>query len=198
MPKSFIAIFSLLFLALIGSAQAQIIPHDAGIRYSEEISNVIVGTTGSCGCFALEGVAADANWKLGPLARMLHLSLAADAGVESTSNANGAGYGLTLTTFTAGPRFTLPAVRKTQVFAQALAGVAHGSNSNFPQGVGVVSQTANSYALDFGGGVDHQLNKRLSLRLLQLDFLRTAFPNNSNNWQNNLRISAGITLRIGR
>jgi hypothetical protein len=40
------------------------------------------------------------------------------------------------------------------------------------------------------------MNKRLSLRVLQLDYSRTSLPNNTTNWQNNLRIGAGITLRV--
>jgi len=29
-----------------------------------------------------------------------------------------------------------------------------------------------------------------------VDYLRTALPNNSNNWQNNLRVAAGLTLHF--
>jgi hypothetical protein len=192
MLKVCIALLSLLCLTLMTAAQAQLLPRDAGLRYGEQVSN---SPAGNCGCFTLQGVAADATWNLGHLSSALHLRLAADVGVEHTGNVNNAGYGLTLSSFAAGPRFTLP-IKKTPAFAQALFGVAHGSGSEFPQSGNLLSQSANSFALDLGVGADYPVNKRLSVRILQLDYLRTALPNNSNDWQNNLRVGAGLTLRF--
>lgn len=194
MQQMRITLFSLLCLALAAVAQAQFLPAEAGLRYSEEISN---SSGGSCGCFAMHGAAADAYWKIGLKKSALQLGLAADAGVENTTNVNNAGYGLTLSTLTAGPRFRLH-VKKAQPFAQVLMGLAHGSGSEFPQSGNVLIHSANSFALDVGAGADYQIAKRLSVRFLQLDYLRTALPNNSNNWQRNLRIGAGLTLRISR
>ena len=192
MPKVCIALVSLLCLALMTAARAQLLPRDAGLRYGEQFSNA---PAGSCGCFTLQGAAADAAWNLGPLSSALHLRLAADISVEHTGNVNNAGYGLTLSTFAAGPRFRLPG-KKAQPFAQALFGLAHGSGSEFPRSGNGLTTSANSFAFDLGAGADFPVNKRLSVRILQLDYLRTALPNNSNNWQNNLRISAGLTLRF--
>jgi len=192
MPKVCFALVSLLCLALVTAARAQLLPRDAGLRYSEQVSN---SPAGSCGCFTLQGGAADAAWNLGHLSSALHLRLAADVGVEHTGNVNNAGYGLTLSTFTAGPRFNLPG-NKVKPFAQALFGLAHGSGSEFPHSGNILTTSANSFALDLGAGADIPVNKRLSVRILQLDYLRTALPNNSNNWQNNLRVGAGLTLRF--
>jgi len=189
MQKFRFTLAALLFFPMAAAALAQGIPSSVGLRFSEQISNSLQSSSG----FAMQGAAADANWKL-PLSGVFHLGLAADAAVENTGNVNSAGYGLTLTTFTAGPRLTLPG-KKTQPFAQALFGLAHGSGSNFPSGNQLVN-SANSFALDAGVGVDHSLTKQLSLRLLQVDYLRTALPNNSNQFQSNLRISAGLTLRL--
>jgi len=85
---------------------------------------------------------------------------------------------------------------KVKSFAQALFGLAHGSGSEFPHSGNVLTTSANSFVLDLGTGADIPVNKRLSVRILQLDYLRTALPNNSNDWQNNLRIGAGLTLRF--
>ncbi|MGB7547842.1 MAG: hypothetical protein WBM14_08830 [Terracidiphilus sp.] len=52
------------------------------------------------------------------------------------------------------------------------------------------------FDLDLGGGVDYHFGTRLSLRLLQLDWLRTSLPNNANNWRNNLRVGAGIVFNL--
>lgn len=194
MQKVCITLVAFLCLVLASAAQTQVIPKTAGFRYSEQVSNA---SAGSCGCFALQGVAGDLYWDIKQFAgnHGVDLGLATDLGVEHTGNENNAGYGLTLTTFTAGPRFALLPARKLQPFAQALFGLAHGSGSRFPQGNSLES-SANSFALGFGAGADYSLNKRISVRILQLDYLRTALPNNSNDWQNSLRIGAGLTLHF--
>jgi len=58
--------------------------------------------------------------------------------------------------------------------------------------------SANSFALNLGAGADYSLNKSISVRILQLDYLHTELPNNTSNWQNNLRIGAGLTLHFSR
>jgi hypothetical protein len=197
MHKVWLALVAFLWIAPATASQAQAIPTEIGFRYSAEVSNAPAGT---CGCFTLQGAAADLNWNLihskSSRNTGLRLGLAADFGGENTGNVNGSGYGLTLTTFTAGPRFKLPG-DKVRSFAQALFGLAHGSGSEFPRNGALVS-SANSFALDLGAGADVPLNKRISARILQLDYLRTTLPNNTTNWQNNLRIGAGLTLRFSR
>ncbi len=187
---------ALLGLALAGSARAQAIPSTVNFRFSEQISNA---SSGGCGCVALEGVAADADWRLAVLdaAHLASFSLAADVAVEHAGNVGNAPYGLTLTTITAGPRFTIPA-RRTRIFGQALLGYVHGSNSEFPQNNNTLVPSANSFAIDTGAGMDYAVSKRLSMRLLQLDYLHTALPGIGANSQNSLRIGAGITLRLSR
>jgi hypothetical protein len=138
-------------------------------------------------------VAGDAYWNL-LKAGGSGIGLAADAGVEHTATVNNANYGLTLTTLTFGPRVELP-VHKVQVFGQALFGFAHGSGSQFPSGNSLVP-SATSFALDLGGAADYSLGKRFSIRIAQLDYLRTDLPNTTSNWQNNLRIGAGLTLHF--
>jgi len=193
MSKVCVLFAALLCMALSSAAQTQLLPNSAGLRYSEQISN---GPTGSCGCFTLQGVAADASWKLLQLPRGVALDLAGDFGLEDTSKIHDSGYGLTLATYTAGPRITFKAP-SSRPFVQALFGLAHGFDSEFPSGGNNLKTSANSFALDLSAGLDYPVNPHLSLRVVQVDYLRTALPNNSNNWQNNLRIGAGITLRFG-
>jgi hypothetical protein len=176
-------------------ARSQATPKEVGLRFSEQISN---GPAGGCGCFALEGASADIQWNL------VHpgsehssvIGLVLDAGVEHAFSVAGAPYGLTLTTVTAGPRYALP-VRSVHLFAQSLFGLAHGTGSQFPQN-STLASSANSFAVDLGTGADYALNRRLSVRFVQLDYLRTALPNNSTDWQNSLRVGAGLTLRLSR
>jgi opacity protein-like surface antigen len=188
------ALGAFLCLVLASVAQSQSLPKDVGVRYSEQVSN---GPAGACGCFALEGAAGDFYWVVQHYkeGKPLYLGFVADVGVEHTGDVNGAGYGLTLTTVTAGPRAVVRPIGKVRPFAQVLIGMAHGSGSQFPQN-GSLAPSATSFALNLGAGADYSLNKRISVRFLQLDYLRTALPNNSTDWQNNLRIGAGITLHF--
>lgn len=192
MQKCAMAAIAMLSLALASSARAQAVPGTVNFRFSEQISNA---PAGNCGCFGLEGAAADADWRLAGFGAA-HLSLVADVGVEHTGAVTNAPYGLTLTTLTAGPRLWLPD-RKLHIFGQVLFGFGHGSNSEFPENNTLVS-SANSFALDVGGGADYAIGKRFAVRVLQLDYLRTSLPNASNNWQDNLRVGAGLTLHFAR
>jgi hypothetical protein len=201
MRKILLTLIALLGSTLISAAQSWIVPREASLRYSEQLSN---GPAGDCGCFPMQGVAADAYWRISHLqpdhtanSRTAgSFGIAADVGVENTGSVDGAAFGLTLATFSAGPRLRLP-VKNAQIFVQALFGLAYGFNSEFPRRETLVS-SANSFDFDLGGGADYHLNQRFSLRILQLDYLRTTLPNNTNNWQNNLRIGAGIILRFHR
>lgn len=180
--------------ALSSAAQTKLEPASVNVRYSEQISN---GPAGSCGCFAMEGAAADVSWRLlelGPEKKNV-LGGIADVSVEHTGSIDGAHYGLTLTTLAFGPRLAVPAPHHAHAFAQTLLGFTHGSNSQFPQHNSLVS-SANSFAVDLGAGLEHSLTSRFDLRLLQIEYLRTGLPNNTSNWQNSLRIGAGVTVKL--
>jgi hypothetical protein len=195
MQKMCIVVMAFVCVASASIARSQAIPKEVGIRYSEQISN---GSAGVCGCFELEGASADIKWDLIRLGaeHSSTFGLVVDAGVEHAASVAASVYGLTLTTVTAGPRYVLPA-SKVRLFAQSLFGLAHGTGSRFPENNTLVS-SANSFALDLGTGADYALNRRLSIRFVQLDYLRTALPNNSTNWQNNLRVGVGLTFRLSR
>jgi hypothetical protein len=194
MQERCIVFAALLCFALPAMAQNWLAPQEAGLRYSEQFSN---SPAGSCGCFTLQGLAADAYWKSGFRKGGTGLGLAADIGLEHTGNIPGAGYGLTFSTFSAGPRLSLPTGR-THTFAQALFGLAHGAGTDFPASGNTLVHSANSFAFDLGAAAEYPLLHRLSLRFLQADYMRTAFPNNSTNWQNHIRLGAGLTLRLAR
>lgn len=195
MKRIGILFVALLLLVPSGAAQTPGLPQEIALRYNAQISNAPAGT---CGCFALQGGGLDANWKLMGLGKTpVALGLVADLNVVHTGAVSNADYGLTLSTYSFGPRVTLPAKKRVQVFGQALFGVAHGSGSQFPHGNSLVA-SANSFALDVGGGGDVQVNRLLSARVLQLDYLRTQLPNTTSNWQNNLRVGAGISFHFAK
>lgn len=196
MQKIGILALALLCFAASATAQSRWVPADANVRFSEQISN---GPAGACGCFAMEGVGADVAWHLRQLGNEHKQSLGAvaDISAEHTGQVANAPYGLTLTTLDFGPRYAAPAFKSTTLFAQTLFGFSHGSDSEFPQNNSLVP-SATSFAFNLGGGADYAVRPHLALRVLQVEYLRTALPNNSSDWQNNLRLSAGLTFRFGK
>jgi hypothetical protein len=58
--------------------------------------------------------------------------------------------------------------------------------------------TGDAFAMAFGGGVDIQINKSISIRPGEVSYLLTRFTNAfTNTNQHNLRYSAGINFTFG-
>jgi hypothetical protein len=106
------------------------------------------------------------------------------------------GVSISKLSYLAGPRYTFGRSR-FQVFGEGLFGGAHGFDSIFPTASGVMP-TANSYAMQLGGGVDVPLRHGFGVRALELDYVRTALPNNGTNSQNDLRVAFGASYRFNR
>lgn len=124
------------------------------------------------------------------------LGATGDAAVLHTSAMNNQSAGLDLVTATFGPRYTWSrAHSRYALFGQFLAGEAFGSHSVFP-GATTSTDSATSMALLAGGGLNVHLRKRLSLRALEANWLRTTLPNASTNVQNSLRLGAGLVFQF--
>lgn len=162
-------------------------PTSVSIAYSTVRAN---SGPGQCGCFYLNGGSVEFALPLHD-----HASLIGDLGGETTASVNGNVNGLSLITYTAGPRVSVSR-KRMEPFAQALIGGAHGFNSFFPAN-GHSTSSSNSLAVLLGGGLDLSVAQRLSINVFQADYLLTRFTNGSNNQQNNLRLSGGIKLRFG-
>jgi len=120
------------------------------------------------------------------------LGAVADVTGQHTANMHGSGVGLDLVTATFGPRYTWqPAHRRYAFFGQALAGEANGFNSIFPNSAGA-DNSANGMALKVGGGINYALLRRLAVRAVEVDWLRTQLPNSTTNVQNSLQLGAGL------
>jgi hypothetical protein len=108
------------------------------------------------------------------------------------------GVNLHVYTYTGGPVVFLP-TGSVRPFAHFLAGGVQLSGSNSGASV-----SWNGFTTMFGGGVDAKVNKALSIRIAQVDWLyyhfgsktigTTSFPSFSGS--NNVRISTGIVLRF--
>ncbi len=173
------------------NAAAKYAPLELSFNYDYVRANA---GPGQCGCFNMNGGSAEAA-----VHAYRGLSVVADlTGERASSIGTAAGEGLSLVTFTAGPRYTFrfsgDKLSRYSVFAQGLVGRAHGFDSIFPAANGSLAGAANSLAILAGGGVDVTVNRHLAIRAIQADYLRTQLPNNANNEQNLLRLGAGIVL----
>ncbi len=81
--------------------------------------------------------------------------------------------------------------RNVSAFAQVLLGGVHASNGIFPS-----SSSADGFAFSTGGGLQAGLNHRISVRLLQVDYLYTRLPNFYENYQSNFRLGAGVAFHL--
>lgn len=145
---------------------------------------------GQCGCFNMNGGEAEVTFHLDR-----EFSLIADLTEEHSDSVNGGPRGLSLISYTAGPRLTYPVHLPWAPFAQALFGGVHGFDSYFPVNSGSTG-AANGFAMLAGGGLDIRLKSQLAIRPFQADYFLTHLPNGVNGRENNLRLSAGIVLRI--
>ena len=103
-------------------------------------------------------------------------------------------------TWLIGPRFRVDGSRFTgpiasghgsHLFGQFLAGGTHGFDGVFPTRSGV-APSANSYALEAGGGLEISQARGFNLRAFEIDYVRTALPNSATNTQNDLRLAFGL------
>jgi len=174
-----------------------IVSADVALTYNLERAKI---ASSNCGCFWLNGAGAEVA------VPVYHgVSAVASFGGVTASNIT-PGVDLSKVSYVFGPRYTYDishysgiATRghSTHLFGEALFGGTHAFNSSFPATGGAVS-SANSFALQLGGGVDIALSRGFGVRALQVDYIRTSLPNNASNTQNDLRIAFGVTYHMGK
>ncbi len=163
---------------------------DAAATYQWVRSNA---GPGECGCFGMNG---------GGLSGSLNFrdrwSAVVDFSAEHGGGAPPAGDSLTLTSFLAGARYTLPRPwlaesHRPEPFAQILLGAAHAGG-----GEAGVADGSHKFAARIGAGIDVPVNSHFAVRVIQLDYYLTTFANATNDHQNNLLVGAGIVYRWSR
>ncbi len=157
---------------------------DLSIGYNNIRANA---PPGDCNCFNMNG-----GFVSGAVHLTNWIAIAGEFTGGHSSHISPLAQDLTLTTFTAGPRVTYTWHRFTP-FGEVLVGGAHGGDSYFPS-LTSSSTGASSFAVSTGGGVDIKLDHRFSLRALDMQYLRTSFPNGVNGEQNQLMIGAGLVI----
>jgi len=153
---------------------------DLGVNYVADLANAPPGT---CGCFAMQGGGVNARLRLTD-----RLSAVADFSVVNTGKVPSYNFGLSLMTVMAGPQFRHRLGRYTP-YGQFLLGAVRGFNSVFPPSS---SSSATGFIFAAGGGSEMMLSRRFSARLIEVDYMYSDLPNISNDWQNHLKIAAGI------
>jgi outer membrane immunogenic protein len=181
-----VSAIALAFFASRPSAAQQEHPLSIGANYTYERTNVVPG----CDCFSMNGGGAQVEYGLRP-----HLSLLGDFTATHQGGITPDNYDLTQFIFAGGIRYR-PALsfHHIQPFGDLLFGAAHSTGSLSPDNTGFGSSTA--FAFQTGGGVELRLNRRWTLVPVQADYLLTTFSNGADDHQNDLRISAGIMVRI--
>jgi outer membrane immunogenic protein len=148
---------------------------------------------GGCTCFNLNGGSATFAWPVKPGG----LAAVGDITVDHAGNIGSSGLSLTLSTFTAGARYTPRLGHSSlQPFGEALVGIAHASGSLVQGNTPGAANAGAAFAANLGGGLDLRANRRFSIRLIEGDYLLTTIDNGTNNHQNSLRISAGVVMRF--
>lgn len=159
---------------------------DVALQYDTLSANTVSGTR-----FWMQGGSVQLQgrfWK--------GLGVVADVSREHAGNVSGSGVDLDLVTVVGGPRYSWqPTKRPISFYGQVLAGETLGFNSLFPALPNSTSD-ANNFSYQLGGGVDYRVSKAWSVRVADVDWLRTQLANSTTKEQNNVRIGAGIVLHF--
>jgi peptidoglycan-associated lipoprotein len=175
--------------ASAGGSPASVVDRaDASVGFNFIRSNA---PPGNCHCFNTLGGYGSIGYHL-----TNWLSLQAELTGQHATNIGTLGQDLTLITYAGGPRLSLPG-RRFAPFVQGLFGQARASDSYFPTANGGSVTSANSFALLAGGGLDYNITRHFGVRAINVEFLRTTFPNGSDNSQNHLSLGAGLIVRFG-
>lgn len=182
-----LAITSVSFMTTFPAAAQSSRRLDAGADYDFLHTNA---PPGSCPCFSASGGDAWAGYMFSS-----GLSIVGEVASQHASNIGGSGEDLTLTSFLAGPRYSYLHIKRVVPFGELLLGAAHADGSLSPENSGI-NGSSNAFAMVAGSGLDVPVTKRISIRAVRADYYLTRFANGVNDHQNNLRISAGIVVRI--
>lgn len=125
----------------------------------------------------------------------MKLSLVGEFTREYTHAISSPGQNQTLLTYMGGPRLSYR-THQLHPYLQFLVGGAHGSAANLPFGTPYAS-SASSWALTIGGGIDVALTRHFSVRPVEAQLVRMAFPTGADNEQQHLLLGVGFVLNLG-
>ena len=183
--------------AQVRPAQVHSTDIDVAVTYVAERGKI---APSDCGCFWLQGGSLDT-------ALTFYRGLGVAANLTGGHNDDiASGVELDKVAFMLGPRYTVRAsdwwhrgtpgmMGGAAIFGEGLIGGVHSFNTVVPTAAGTAG-AASSFAFQVGGGVDVPLGKRLGIRLVEADFVRSTLPNGGNDVQHDLRLAAGISFHL--
>jgi hypothetical protein len=92
-----------------------------------------------------------------------------------------------------GPEATYRGFKRFDLYAHYLIGFAYGRDNQVPV---IPTATYTTWAYALGTGADMKLGRRVSLRMMEWDWITTHFPVNSPEAQDNWRISSGFIFHF--
>lgn len=185
--KALVILSAALVLPGMQSASAQQEhPVSIGVNYAYVRTNLLPG----CNCFGLNGGGAEVQYGLGRRLAVLGDVTATHSGGITINH-----YDLTQVTYAGGLRYFPPSSRRLHPFGDVLFGGAHTSGSLSPDATG--HGGANAFAFETGGGLGITIGHRWTLVPVRATYLLTTFSNGYDDRQNDLRLSAGIRVRLG-
>jgi outer membrane immunogenic protein len=141
----------------------------------------------NCGCFWMTGGTGELS-----VTNSRDISFVTSVGYTSKTNINNLDRNLALLTVMEGARYTYDHGHRVTPFGQFSVGVAHtDTNLRIDNGV-------SRFAMALGGGVDLHVTHRFFIRPVQAEYLFSTVPNGQNNFQNQLRLTAGAVFRLNR
>jgi opacity protein-like surface antigen len=138
-----------------------------------------------CGCFYMNGGSGELA-----ITNSHNISFVTNVGYTSQTNIGNIDRNLALLTVLEGGRYTLDHGGRFAPFGQGMVGIAK-TSSNYK-----IDQSDARLALAVGGGLDVRLSNRFSIRPAEVEYLFSTIPNGQNNFQNQLRMTAGIVFHV--
>jgi len=186
------SLFTLLLLSIAsGSLMAQTQPsNEIALDYTYVHTNA---PPGGCGCFSMNGGSGSYAYHFGP-----EFAAVIEVGAVHASKIDATGLDLTLTSFLGGPRFYYrrPTARFVP-YGEVLLGAVRATGGLAPANAGGAHSAA-VFGSALGGGVELNVSRRMTLRVVQVDYFVTTFNNQVDGHQNNLRVSAGAAYHFGK
>jgi outer membrane immunogenic protein len=131
------------------------------------------------------------------------LGVVGDVGVYHQGSITANGLSLTVSTYQAGPRFSLRRHPRLTPFGQVLLGAGHAGGTLYTTSLGggvPPLGASNALVLTAGAGVDWKVTRSVGIRVIQAEYLYSQFNNGAGHGseQNNVRLSAGIVFSFGK
>jgi outer membrane immunogenic protein len=156
---------------------------DVSVMFVAERSKLTFGDS-----FWMEGGSGELSF---PAYKRISLAM----NVTGVRNGNlGSNRSFSKVSFVAGPRYTM-GLHRSRIFVEGLVGGVHAFDGIFP-GASSASSSANSLAMQAGGGYDIDWTKRITFRPIAASYVLTHLPNGASNTQNDFKVAAGIVFRF--